>query len=519
MTRARRVVVIGSGPNGLAAAIRLAEAGLDVTVFERSDVVGGAVRTQELTRPGFAHDTCSAVYPAAAASPVFARLELERHGLRWIHPANCMSHVLDDGNAVTLYRDLEATVRSLDAACPGDGARWHDHVIPLLEQFDAVRATMLSGFPPIAGAMRLARPDALPAGLRLAGALTGSARSLGSSLFRSPGARAWLSGMGLHSSAPTMRGSAMAAVYLGVLGHVVGWPSPVGGAGQLAAALARCLVARGGRVVTEADVTSIDVVGGTVRAVRLRGRDAFPCDIVVADVLPHALVEMTGEALPARYRRALHAYRQGPATCKVDWALDGPIPWDAPDARTAGTIHVGGSERALLEAASAARHRLPQRPFLLVGQQSIADPSRAPAGMHTAWAYTHAPSDALSPQGVDAAVERIERQVERFASGFRRRILARAVHGPRSLHALDPNLVDGDVGAGAYDLRQLMFRPLVAASPYRTPIAGLYLGSAATFPGGGVHGVCGDAAARCALRDASGPIAARRGRVLALVYG
>jgi phytoene dehydrogenase-like protein len=512
-------VVFGSGPNGLAAAIRLAESGMAVTVFERSTVIGGAVRTEPLTIPGFAHDTCSAVHPAAAASPVLARMQLERHGLRWIHPEVCMAHVLDEGRAITLHRQLDATVESLEDACGGDGRRWRDHVAPLLDQFEHVRDVMLAGFPPVAGALELVRWQRRAAVTRLAAGLASSASRLGASLFRSPSARGWLDGMALHSSAPTMRGSAVAALYLATLGHAVGWPSPEGGAGALAAALVRCLEERGGRVVAGANVVAVRVRRGEVVGVELQDRSLVDCTLVVADVLPRALVELAGDALPARYRRALGAYRTGRATCKVDWALDGPIPWRAEPARLAGTVHVGGTDHELREGAAATARGLPERPFLLLGQQSIADPLRAPAGSHTAWAYMHAPGAALaSTAAVSSAVDRIERQVERFAPGFRDRILARCVHGPRQLEALDVNLVDGDVGAGAYDLRQLAFRPLVAASPYRTPVSGLYLASAATFPGGGVHGVCGDAAARCALRDQRGAAAAVSGRLLARAY-
>lgn len=511
-------MVIGSGPNGLAAAIRLAEAGMDVTVFERSDVAGGAVRTEELTLPGFAHDTCSAVYPAAAASPAFRRLELGQHGLEWSHPGVCVAHVLGDGHSVALYRDLGRTVESLEAACTGDGQRWRRHVEPLVEHMDQVRAAVLGGFPPVRGAVALAAPHRLPAALRLATSLTAPATELARSLFRSPGARAWLCGMAMHSSPPTARGGALAAVYLAALGHAVGWPSPVGGAGRLADALVSCLRTRGGRVVTGAEVQAVDVRGGAVHGVRLRDGQAHPCDVVVADVLPHALVALAGDALPWRYRRRLEAYTMGAGTWKVDWALDGPIPWASADARAAGTVHVGGSEDELLATAESAARELPERPFLLLGQQSLADPTRAPEGKHTAWAYAHAPAGIAARQHLQLAVDRIEAQVERFAPGFRDRILARSVAGPDQLHAIDANLVDGDVGAGAYDLRQLTFRPLVAASPYRTPVEGLYLGSAATFPGGGVHGVCGDAAAQCAVRDVSSSARRRAGRVIASLY-
>jgi phytoene dehydrogenase-like protein len=494
-------VVIGAGPNGLAAAIRLAEAGRSVTVLEAAAHHGGAVRTEELTLPGFHHDTFSAVYPAAAASPVFARMPLDRHGLEWVHPEACSAHPVDDGRAAVLYRDLERTAASLDRQHVGDGRKWTDFAAPFLRSFEGVRSTMLSGFPPVRGPLRLLRsagPLRLAEFTRL---LPTSAQGLGERLFEGDASRAWLFSAAMHGDAPPERpGSAIAAFYLNLLGHAVGWPSPRGGAGRLSDALAGYLTELGGQIVTGARVERVTASGGRVTGVGVAGGDELPARIVVADVMPHALKRMAGDALASWYRAALRTYVMGPSTVKVDWALDGPIPWANAETRQAGTVHVGGGAEEMVSSVSTAAERLPGRPFMLLGQQSVADPTRAPAGKHTAWAYTHGPpTSAWQGQAGDHA-DRMEAQVERFAPGFRDRILARNVMGPADLEARNANLVHGDVGGGSYRLRQTVFRPLPKLSPYSTPLRGLYIGSAATFPGGAVHGVPGDAAAQAALR-------------------
>jgi phytoene dehydrogenase-like protein len=496
-------VVVGAGPNGLAAAIRLAEAGHRVTVLEAADRPGGAVRTEQLTLPGFHHDTFSSVYPAAAASPVFARLPLERHGLRWTHPVACYAHPLPGARAVALYRDLERTEASLDALHPGDGAQWSAFVEPMLREFEAIRATILGAFPPVAGAGRVLA-DLGPLGAaRFARLIPGRAERLARRLFDGGGSRAWLYGSAGHADVPpTGAGSAAAIVYLTLMGHAVGWPSPAGGAERLTESLVGHLRELGGEVHPRAHVDGIDASRGRVTGVRVAGGDRVPADVVVADVMPHALAQLGGDALSSTYRSLLRRYRYGPATVKVDWALDGPIPWEAIEPRTAGTVHVGGEEDELIQTLADTRQRLAARPFLLLGQQSLADPSRAPAGKHTAWAYARAPQTGIDwSVELDRMVERIEAQVERFAPGFRDRILARHVMGPADLQGRDQNLVGGDVGGGSYRLRQVVFRPVPRLSPYRTPLRGLYLGSAAAFPGGAVHGVPGDAAACAALAD------------------
>jgi phytoene dehydrogenase-like protein len=496
-------VVIGSGPNGLAAAIRLAEAGRSVVVLEAADHYGGAVRTEELTLPGFHHDTFSSVYPAGAASPVFARMPLDRYGLEWIHPASCYATPLPDGvPAAVLHRSMEETVASLEAVGAGDGDAWSAFATPFLDAWDALRATMLSGFPPVGGPAKLLLQAGPIGTLKFTRLLAESSVGLGRRLFDSGGARAWLYGAAMHGDTPPQKpGGAIAAAYLNLLGHAVGWPSPRGGAGRLADALVGYLESLGGTVRTGARVERLLISGGRVVGVGVEGGESVSADIVVADVMPQALAALAGDALSGWYASMLKRYVYGPSTLKVDWALDGPIPWADPAVRGAGTVHVGGSEDELLATIERSESGLPEKPFLLLGQQSVADPTRAPEGKHTAWAYTHGPnSAAIWEDEVDRHVARVEAQVERYAPGFGELILARHVLSPSGLEARNANLIGGDVGGGSYSLRQVVFRPLPKLNPYRTPVGGLFLGSAAAFPGGAVHGVPGDAAAASALR-------------------
>jgi phytoene dehydrogenase-like protein len=505
-------LVVGSGPNGLAAAITMARSGWRVLVLEAADRPGGAVATEELTLPGFRHDTFSSVYPAGAASPVFARMPLHRHGLRWIQPAVCYAHPLGDDRAVALYRDVDRTAEGLDRVHCGDGERWRGFVDPLLHNFDALRDTMLGGFPPVRAATRLAAGLGTRGILNFTRLLLMPAKALGEELFEDDGTRAWLYSSAMHSDVPPVgAGSAIAAAYLNLLGHGVGWPSPEGGAGSLARALVSYLRELGGEVRTGSTVTRFASERGRVVGVELGDGERLSAPVVVADVMPLALASLAGDALPAGYARALRQYRYGPSTLKVDWALDGQIPWSAAQAREAGTVHIGGSAPEMLESTSPAGG-LRERPFMLLGQQSIADPSRAPSGKHTAWAYTHGPHSVDWASERERHVERMEAQVERFAPGFRERILARHVLAPADFEARNANLLRGDVGGGSYSLDQVIFRPVPSLAPYRTPVRGLYLGSAATFPGGAVHGVPGHAAARLALAEARVRRLARRRR-------
>ena len=503
MSARHDAVVIGSGPNGLVAAITLARAGRSVLVLEAQPALGGAVQTAELTLPGFHHDVFSAVHPAAAASPVLAALPLSRHGLRWVQPQLAMAHPLPGGKAAVLARDLGRTVASLDALAAGDGQRWQALVQPYLDNFEAVRATMLAGFPPLGGPAKLALGLKVEGMVEFVRLLLMSAQSLASERFRGEGA-AWLYGSALHGDAPLDgAGSAISGMYLNLLGHTVGWPSAEGGAGAITDALVGHLRELGGETRAAARAERVHVRRGRVAGVEVEGGDLVAARIAIATTTPHGLLALAGDALGDSYTRKAMRFRYGTQTFKVDWALDGPIPWESEDARVAGTVHVGGPAAELRRSlAEVAGGRLPEQPFLLCGQQTVADPTRAPGGKHTAWAYTHPPPDVDWGAERERFADAVERQIERFAPGFAELVLARHVLAPPDLERLNANLVGGDVGGGSYDLDQLIFRPLPSLSPYSTPVRGLYIGSASTFPGGAVHGVSGYAAARAALRGA-----------------
>lgn len=494
-------IIIGAGQNGLTAAIRLARAGRDVVVLEARERPGGAVVSEELTLPGFVSDTYSAVHPAAAASPVFARLPLADHGLEWVHPEVAMAHPMPDGRAGALHRDLDATAASLDELRPGDGAAWAAWARPYLDRFDALRSVVLGGFPPVVGGARLLAALKLEGTLEFARLLLMPAEQLATDLFEGEHARAWLYGSVLHGDTGAEdSGSAIAGAYLQLLGHAVGWPSPRGGAGRLTDALVGHLDALGGEVRCGVPVERVVAHRGRVAGIVTADGQRIRAPIVIADTAPHQLLRLAGDALPDDYVRRLGRFRAGPGTVKIDWALDGPVPWTAEVARRAGTIHVGGEASVVIEQSyDIRRNRPPERPFLLFGQQSVADPTRAPAGKHTAWAYTRVPEAVTGEDTVLAHAERMTDQVERFAPGFRDLVLARHVQGPADLQAGNVNLVRGDVGGGTYRLDQTVFRPLPAIVPYATPVRGLWIGSASTFPGGAVHGVPGWTAAGYAL--------------------
>jgi len=471
----KRAVVIGSGPNGLAAAITLARAGLEVEVHEAEEQLGGGLRSAELTLPGFVHDVCSSVHPLGLASPLFRTLELD---VEWVQPDAPAAHPLDDGTAVLLEHSLLATAEGLGR---DDGA-YRRLVGPLVESWREVERVLLGPHPvPPRTVLRLGdRLGARGLAAALRAALS-SARALAEERFAEQRTRAWFAGHAAHSMLPLeRRPSAGFGLTLAVLGHVVGWPFPRGGSQLLADALAAKLRDLGGEIRTSSPVDSLP------RA-----------DLVLADVVPRELLRLARGRLPERYARALHSYRHGPGAFKVDWALDGPIPWSAAECRRAGTAHLGGSlDEISASEWDAWRGRPAERPFVLLAQTSLFDQTRAPAGKHTAWAYCHVPNGS----GQDMT-ERIEAQVERFAPGFRELVLARHAMGPAELEARNRNLAGGDLNAGAMDLGQLLFRPVRKLVPYRTPLTGVYLCSAATPPGGGVHGMCGFSAARVALRD------------------
>ncbi len=470
-----RELVIGSGPNGLAAAIVLLQAGVEVEVREAADWVGGGLHSEELTLPGFVHDICATVQPLAAGSPFFRTLEL---GVEWVHPEAPAAHPLDDGTAVMLERGLAETADGLGR----DGASYRRLVEPLVEAWEELVPAVLGRLPPAPRRTLRAVDSAGPRALaRAAHAALGDARSVAGSLFQTERARAWFAGHCAHAMLPLeRRPSAGFGLALTVMGHAVGWPAARGGSSSLADALANRVRELGGSIATGSRV------------------DDLPRDrLVLADVVPRELVRLARGRLPRRYERRLLAYRHGPGAFKLDWALDGPIPWRADECRRAGTVHLGGTldEISHSEWGAWSGH-VSERPFVLLVQQTMFDPSRAPAGKHVAWAYCHVPNGS----DVDMT-ERIEAQVERFAPGFSELVLARSSLGPRELEARNRNLVGGDLNGGVMDLGQIFRRPAARLVPWRTPLDGVYLCSASTPPGGGVHGMCGCRAARAALRD------------------
>ncbi|HET8539483.1 MAG TPA: NAD(P)/FAD-dependent oxidoreductase [Anaeromyxobacter sp.] len=466
-------VVVGSGPNGLAAAVTLARAGWKVRVLEAAAEIGGGARTLPLTLPGFLHDHCSAVHPFVPASPFFRSLPLAAHGLDLVEPPVAAAHPLDDGTAVLLLRSTAATAEGLG----GDGRAWRALFDPLAGSFDALAREVLGAV------LHVPRRPLLLARFGLSALLP--ARRLAEARFAGPRARALLAGLAAHAVRPLeAAGTTAFALVLGAAAHAVGWPFARGGAGRIAGALASLLAAHGGEIATGVRVESLDGLADA-RAVLL-------------DVGPPQLLSIAGTRLPGRYRRALAAFRYGPGAFKVDYALSAPIPWRAPGCARAGTVHLGGT---LEEIAAAERDvavgLMPRRPFALVAQPSLFDPARAPAGRHVAWAYCHVPHGWRGD-----ATAALEAQLERFAPGFRDVVLARAIRGPAALERDDANLVGGDVGAGENSLRQMVFRPVRRALPWSTPVPGLWLCSASTPPGGGVHGMCGYLAARAVLRAA-----------------
>ena len=471
-------VVIGSGPNGLAAAITLARAGLDVVVHEATETVGGGLRSAELTLPGFVHDTCSAIHPMGRASPFFRQLELD---VEWVEPPAAAAHPLDDGTAMTLERGVEETAAQLGE----DAAAYARLVGPLVRAWKEVEPVLVGPYPPGPAALLalLGSIGVVPAAAAASAALA-PARVLAESRFRGTRARAFFAGHAAHSMLPMeRRPTAGFGLALAVMGHALSWSFPRGGAQKLADALAGELRRLGGEIHTSSPVEELP------RA-----------DVVVADVVPRELLRLAGDRLPERYARQLRRYRYGPGAFKLDWALDGPIPWQAEACRRAGTVHLGGTLDEISASEWAAWSGRPgPPPFVLLAQHTLFDPSRAPEGKHTAWAYCHVPNGWEGDR-----TEAVEAQVERFAPGFRRLVLERSVLRPADLEARNRNLVGGDINGGAQDLGQLVFRPARRLVPYRTPMRGLYVCSSSTPPGGGVHGMGGYGAARVALADLGG---------------
>lgn len=473
-------VVVGSGPNGLAAAMVLSGAGLEVEVVEANDTLGGGARSAELTLPGYLHDVCSAVHPSAVLSPFFEAFDLAAHGVELLQPEIAYAQPLDGGRAGIAHRDLDRTVEGLGR----DGAAWRSLMRPLVDGWREVGDLFLSDFRTFAYARRAASvPVAVAAALRVVEQGT----PLWNLRWREDAAPAMLSGVATHAIAPARKlAPAGAAVYLASLAHSVGWPIPRGGTQTIVDALVAELRRRGVGFTTGQRVRSLDELPRT-RA-------------LVLDTAPRALQEIAGDRLPPGYRRWLDAYRYGDGVCKVDFALSGPVPWANEDCRRAGTLHLGGTRAELLEfERSVTRGEHSDRPYVLVAQPGVVDPSRAPAGHDTLWTYTHVPHGSTVDRG-----DAVERQIERFAPGFRDLVLHRSVSTATQEEALNANYVGGDISAGAVTPWQMVMRPVPRWDPYRTPVPGVYLCSSATPPGPSVQGMNGVHAARRVLRQRFG---------------
>lgn len=448
-------VVIGSGPNGLTAAILLARAGLRTTLYEAQPVIGGGLRSGELTLPGFTHDLCSTAHPMGISSRVFRQFPLEKFGLEWVMPTVPVAHPLDGGVVASADRSYRELIEPF-------AARWQDLLEDFLAPLGVPAHPLLFARFGLAGGW----PATVLAKLRL----------------RSPGARALFAGMAAHSILPLeFPGSAAFGVMLGTAAEAPGWPFVRGGSQNLANALAAYFESLGGRIVTNVSIRALNSID-----------DPGP---ILCDVSPRQFLEMAGSRLPHGYHRQLANYRYGPGVFKMDWALSQPIPWAASECAQAGTVHLGGSlEEVAASERAAWRGQVHDRPFVLLTQPTLFDPSRAPAGKHVAWAYCHVPNGCTADR-----TEAIEHQVERFAPGFRKIVLARHVMYPADLERRNANLIGGDIGGGAVDLKQLFMRP--SPSLYRTPLKGVFLCSSSTPPGGGVHGMCGYNAVQAALRQ------------------
>ena len=463
-------VVVGAGPNGLTAAVVLASAGLSVVVLEEKPLIGGGCRTEALTLPGFAHDVCAAIHPMGVVSPVISRLPLAEHGLSWVEAPLPLAHPLDDGHAVSLHRRLPDITAALGGV---DGAEWARTLGPFARRHEAFFREILRPIRVPHHPLLMARFGRLA--LRSSDAFVRR--------FRSPEARALFGGCAAHSFLPLdAPASAAFGLALAVAGHAIDWPCARGGSQAIVEALASCARSRGCAIVVDHPVRSM--------------ADVPDCRAVLFDLTPRQLERIDGTRFTPAYRRRLHRFRYGPGAFKIDYALSESMPWRAAECRRAATVHLGGRYEEVARAEHEAAHgRIPERPFVLVAQQSVFDASRAPAGKHTGWAYCHV------PHGCDVDVtDRVEAQIERFAPGFRDTVLHRHVMPPAALEAHNPNLVGGDIAGGANTLAQFLLRPFPRADPYVTPDPRLYMCSSSTPPGGGVHGMCGYWAARSALR-------------------
>ncbi|MEU3254322.1 NAD(P)/FAD-dependent oxidoreductase [Streptomyces sp. NPDC006997] len=512
-------VVVGAGPNGLVAANLLADAGWSVEVLEEQPEPGGAVRHDREVAPGFVNDLFSSFYPLAAASPVLAGLRLRDHGLRWAHAPHVLAHPLTDGTCAVLDRDPGTTAASLDAFAPGDGAAW-DRLHAVWERYRAdILDALFTPFPPLRAGARLALRLRGGGGLRLARTLVLPVRRMGEEEFGGEGGRLLLAGNALHADlAPEAAGSGGFGWLMSMLGQTYGFPAPVGGSGALTAALVHRLRAHGGTLRCGQRVDRVVVRAGRAVGVRTAGGETVAARrAVLADVSAPALYGglVPPEDLPDQVLADLRRFEWDFATFKVDWALDGPVPWSCAEAAGAGTVHLAdGLDELTRFAAQIAMRQVPDRPFSLLGQMTTTDPTRSPGGTESAWAYTHVPHDIRGDAGEEGITgawdarerelmaDRVERQVERFAPGFRALVRARRVLAPPTFQALNANLAGGAINGGTAAMhQQLVFRPVPGTGRPETPVAGLYLASAAAHPGGGVHGAPGANAARAALRQ------------------
>jgi len=510
-------VVIGSGPNGLVAANHLLDAGWSVLVLEAQPSIGGAVRSAEDVAPGYAHDTFSSFYPLAAASPSIEAMQLERHGLRWRHAPAVLGHNRSDGSWAMLHRDRDVTARLMDEQAPGDGAAW----LQLCAEWDRIGEqlvhALVTPFPPVRSGLGILARLRSVGGLEFIRTLLTPAAQIGHARFAGESPRLLIAGNAGHADIPLdAPGSGLMGLLLVMLGQTVGFPVPEGGAGNLARALANRIESLGGEIRCDSRVTRVVVHGNrAVGVVTADGAVAAASRAVVADVVaPHLYGGLVSEAeLPARTVRAMRAFELDPGTVKVDWALDGEIPWANRPPHAPGTVHVADSVEQMREAMSqAAAGAVPAKPFMLLGQMTTADPTRSPAGTEAVWAYTHVPQRTVQDAGdggvrgvwdrddLERFADRMQDRIERLAPGFGSRVVARRVLGPREMEARDANLVGGAVNGGTSQLhQQLVFRPVPGLGRAETPVAGLYLGSASAHPGGGVHGAAGMNAARAAL--------------------
>jgi phytoene dehydrogenase-like protein len=472
MSESYDAVIVGAGPNGLAAAVRLAQEKLSVLVIEGARTVGGGVRSAELTLPGFTHDVCSAIHPLALGSPFLRQIPLEKHGLRWVQPELPLAHPLPNSSAALLDRSLEKTAEEFGQ----DAKAYRRTFSRLVSNWDALAGEFLEPL------LHWPRHPLLLAGFGFKG-LRSASKFLEARFCGEP-ARALFAGLAAHSFLPLEQSpSAAFGLVLGALSHGVGWPLPMGGSQRIADALASLLRSLGGEIKTNTPIAQLDELP-LARAVLL-------------DITPRQFLRIAGDRLPARYRERLEKFQYGPGVFKLDYALNAPIPWKDRACARAGTVHVCGTwaEVALSER-EVSQGRAAERPFVLVAQPTLFDATRAPAGKHIAWAYCHVPHGSTFDM-----TERIESQIERFAPGFRNCILGRHSMNTAQMERHNPNLIGGDINGGLADLRQLVARPVFSPTPYRTPLPAYYLCSSSTPPGGGVHGMCGFHAAQAALRD------------------